>query len=428
MSALLDLNDVNLRLWTADRCLRSPGYAWHDGSRYQFGDPAMRTSRRTPRAVHTRYWTQLNTQPLTPPLGPARHSADLAHGHLSALLQDAGQVGPWLLAVPGNMGRDALSLLLGIAPHVPIEIAGLTHRSALIAAANGITHGLHIELQLHQLLVTPLQAQSHAVEAQASLSLPGQGLLALQDRLATTLADLFVQQTRFDPLRSADAEQALYDAMGETLDALREQAETTITIGDYSARVTRDDLLGIGRALSQQLAPLLTGAGPALIEYPLSLLPGLDLDRPLQAISTSSLADYARQHAAELQQPADGLMVQRALPVTAQAAGVVDTLDTVTDSQAAIPDHGANGVNLGEAAVRPTHRLDGTHARRLGHETNLSGSATLHFDGDALTLTGRLAPDFLVNGEVASPGQVLKAGDHLTDSLGLDCRLIVVED
>jgi hypothetical protein len=69
MTALLDLHDSSLRLWHEDTFLESPGYAWHDGNHFRFGLPAMHTQRRTPRDVNTRYWSQLSTQPLSPPPG-----------------------------------------------------------------------------------------------------------------------------------------------------------------------------------------------------------------------------------------------------------------------------------------------------------------------------------------------------------------------
>ena len=85
MIAIIDLNDVALSLWYHDETLHSPGYVLFDGGSYRFGTPAMRTSRRTPKTVNTRFWSQLNTQPLVPVLGTARHTADLAHSHLAEL-------------------------------------------------------------------------------------------------------------------------------------------------------------------------------------------------------------------------------------------------------------------------------------------------------------------------------------------------------
>jgi hypothetical protein len=50
----------------------------------------------------------------------------------------------------------------------------------------------------------------------------------------------------------------------------------------------------------------------------------------------------------------------------------------------------------------------------------------LRFDGDTLTLSGTVAPDLLVNGKPATPGQILTPGDELSDALGFQAQLIVV--
>ena len=65
-------------------------------------------ARRAPRDINNRFWHRLSTQPLSPALGPARHTADLVHAHLEALLGDLG--GDLTLAIPGAMESGQLSL------------------------------------------------------------------------------------------------------------------------------------------------------------------------------------------------------------------------------------------------------------------------------------------------------------------------------
>ena len=418
MTAILDLNDIALRLWHQEDCVHSPGYALYDGNQYHFGHPALKTSRKTPRAVHTRFWSQLNTQSLAPALGPARHTADLAHSHLQALHNAAGAPRRVLIAAPGSMNREQLALLLGIIQHLPFDIAGLVHRTAALGAASGLHEGQHVELQLHQIVVTPFQADDGHIQALESQTLPGAGLLALQDQLATTLSSLFVNQTRFDPLRSATAEQALYDAMPRLLDDLQASGEAQLAIEGYSARVTREDLAQIGERLCDQLKPLLGRDWPVLLEYPLSQLPGLALEQSTHAIASDALAGLITEHLPVLEQSPDSLMLCRRVPRSTKATASAPML---AEQDEAI-------VELAEPAPRPTHLLQGFSATRLHHETTIDTGAVLRFDGDALTLTGTIAPDLLVNGKAATPGQVLSPGDVLSDSLGFSGQLILVED
>jgi len=413
MTAILDLHDSNLRFWHTDACLESPGYAWFDGSQFRFGLPAMRTQRRTPRAVNTRYWSQLSTQPLSPPLGQARHGADLVHAHLNELHQLASQPQSALLTVPGSMDREALSLLLGIVEHLPFHIAGIVHRSALIGAASGLDRGLHVELQLHQTLITPFSVDGDCVIAASSQVIPGEGMLALQDRLATAIAGSFVAQTRFDPLRSADAEQSLYDALPLALTTLQSQTEAQIAISGYSARITRDDLRGVGTAYSQMLEPLLTGDAPVVLETPLDLLPGLTLSVPHQNTSGAVIANVVSESVSQLLQAPEQLALNRKVPVVhTPGATVKETLSP----NAVTPN------------APPTHVLIGARALRLDQTTPLSNGSVIQRTEAGVTVSSAASATVFINTELAIAGQLINIGDHLTDETGFSAQFIVVED
>ncbi len=153
--ALLDINDCNLQLWGADSAVQSPGYALLEGKEYRFGTAARSSARLRPRDINNRFWWQLNTEPLQPALGPARHTADLVHAHLQQVHREAGQPEELLLACSGSMQREQLSLLLGIAQQCPFDAVGLVNRSALLGSLLGGRGRLfHLELQLHQALLT----------------------------------------------------------------------------------------------------------------------------------------------------------------------------------------------------------------------------------------------------------------------------------
>ncbi len=440
MMGVLDLNDVALRLWYRDDSLHSPGYAWFDGNGYHFGTTASQTSRRTPRAVNTRFWSQLNTQALTPAVGPARHAADLVHGHLESLHQSVGAPEKVLIAAPGNMTREQLSMLLGIVQALPFNIGGLVHRTSVLGAASGLDQGLHVELQLHQLVVTPFQTVDGHTEAGESQTLPGRGLLALQDQLATAISGLFVAQTRFDPLRSADAEQILYDSLGSILQTIGQRGETALEIDGYRARISLGDLTGIGQRLADQLAPLLDQDLAVLLEYPLSLLPGLALANEVRSINSDALHGLINEQLGQLEQSPDALVLKRQVPRPASTRDALsaDSAPTSADGLADTPAYTPAGIldekvndpalQIAEPALRPTHLLQGNRATAISSNAPLAGGIELRFDGDTLALTGTVPPDFLVNGAVATPGCILRAGDELSDSLGFQARLIIVED
>ena len=78
----------------------------------------------------------------------------------------------------------------------------------------------HLEIQLHQAVISELAERNEQVELQRTTPLPGCGLLQLQERLVELIAAEFVRQTRFDPRRKAATEQQLYDALPAALRAL----------------------------------------------------------------------------------------------------------------------------------------------------------------------------------------------------------------
>ena len=90
---LLDANDCYLQLWGSGQSVQSPGYALLEDGEYRFGQAARGSARLRPRDINNRFWWQLNTEPLQPALGPARHTADLVHAHLQQIHREAGQPG-----------------------------------------------------------------------------------------------------------------------------------------------------------------------------------------------------------------------------------------------------------------------------------------------------------------------------------------------
>jgi hypothetical protein len=277
--AFLDANDATLQLWCGESQLQSPGYALLEGNQYRFGSAARAAARLQPRNINTRFWWQLNMEPLQPALGPARHTGDLVHAHLQAMHEEVDKPDEWILAVPGSMQREQLSLLLGIIAQCPFDAVGLVNRSvALASALTGSGRMFHLEIQLHQALLSELTESNGVVELQRAVPLPGCGMLQLQERLVETIAAAFIRQTRFDPRRKAGTEQALYDRLPDTLRTLQSQAETNIEVNGYRARINRSDLANAGQRLFDAAPQAMGVARPddqILLDPLATLLPGL---------------------------------------------------------------------------------------------------------------------------------------------------------
>ncbi|GAB5445147.1 hypothetical protein [Gymnodinialimonas sp.] len=414
--ALLDINDCNLVLWHGDQRVQSPGYALHRDSRYLFGNEARAAARLQPRNVNTRYWWHLSTEPLQPELGTARHSADLAHAHLQALHAEGGDAEEVIFSVPASMQREQLALLLGIARACPFSAVGLVNRSVLLGSLHAREAQLwHLELQLHQSLLTRVGADETTVSLQEHIALPGHGLLQLQEKIVEIVAREFVRQTRFDPRRSAASEQTLYDALPAALRSLQTSTETNVEIDGYRARIARSDLVKASEGLRRSIEETANGSPAPMIADPLAaLLPGfVDALTGARIIDQDDLHNAMSSQLEHLVQRAANLHYITALPrLESNAAASASPIDPVAQSP-------------GRAAA--THLLNGHSAMTLANANSLlpDGCALRHEkDGWRLAVQGASAS---VNGERVDSETSLIAGDQL-EIAGHGYTVISVQD
>lgn len=412
---ILDLIDCNLQLWHADAHAESPGYALLQDDAFLFGSAARAAARIHPRHINTRYWWQLNTEGLQPALGSARHSADLAHNHLLALHHAGGAPEDILLAVSGSMQPEQLSLLLGIAQACPFRPVGLVNRSVALGSIYARQRPLwHLEIQLHQSLLTLLACTGDRIEVQRSVPLPGAGMLQLQDRLAEIIATAFVRQTRFDPRRQAGTEQMLYDALPTALQSLQHSNETNIEVQGYQARLLRDDLSAAGAQLIASTGEFI-GTGADIICDPwAALLPGLveTLDG-IRITTGDAVHDALIAHGDTLLQSSANL-------------NYVTALHTLGNAVAAAPTRSAQAAR--PTLALPTHVLSGHTARPLtAAGTPLGNGWAIQLQANQYMLqpgTGSA----LING-AATPAEptVLQCGDCIAIDTMTPVTLICVD-
>jgi hypothetical protein len=265
----------------------SPGYALVDGHTLLTGVEAADNARLKPRLVNNRFWGELDTTPLGRPFAGDLTHADLAHAHLSTVWsQVESGVDSVILAVPGSHSDHQLGLILGIARACGIPVNGMV--DAAVAAARrprDETNLLHLDLQLHAVVLTELTQDRELVRRRVQVS-EHTGLIALQDAWAKRVARTFVQHTRFDPLHVATTEQELYRRLPGLLDRLccKEHASLEMETGGrvHTIEVDRRNLL---EAVEEpydgvvQLVRLLKRAGQPvtlLLSHRAAGLPGLE--------------------------------------------------------------------------------------------------------------------------------------------------------
>ncbi len=321
---VLDINDSSLGLWrNSELALSSPGYALLDGGAYRFGETARDEARLHPRQINHRYWSQLDTEPLTPAFGAGRHTADLVHSHLLAIHEAGGRPDKLVLAAPGSLQHDQLALLLGIIEQCPFSVAGLVDRAVAATAGQAVNaYNWHVELQLNQALVTGMRYEAGQLIRDNLVPIPGSGWLAIQESLARAVAEAFIRQTRFDPRHSARDEQALFDALPGILRKLLSASETNVDLDGRQARVERASLAQACESHYQRLLPTLSTGdaqvflGPTLFGLPalMDKLPGARQCEP------GAVSGGVDRHQQQVLADGSGIRFITSLPASAGAA------------------------------------------------------------------------------------------------------------
>ena len=317
--------------------------------------------------------------------------------------------------MPGTMEPAQLSLLLGILQTLPVTARSVIHRSALIGSAVGEACA-HVELHLHQASITVVSVTDGIATAQETQLLPGQGLLGLMDEIAERIGEQFVSQTRFDPQRRAETEQALYQQIPSLLGSLVTQSEISCTVEGHTARIVREALAPVGATFSRALAPLLpAGVERIALDALLSELPGLTL--PGERISVNA---EIIPRAAHLLEVTEGeLIFQREAPCSGLVGpGNPPGIAAQEDAPVAEADSGHTA-----SAAAVTHQLIAGHATLLTLGSSVTDGVVLSGINE-LTVTTEAA--VTLNGRSVEGVTAISAGDRLTVA-GVDVDFIVVE-
>ncbi len=274
----IELNDSEIRVARGtDIILRQPGYAVIMPDRIEIGQNAWKIARSNPRATCNRYWSQLSQDSLIVPSRLARHNADLAYAQLLALHELAGKPEEVLFAVPGSYTRDQLSLLLGIVEACPFTAAGLVDAAtACVAAVADAGDYSHLDIHLHYAVITTLDVTDQVSRTSVKI-VDNNGITNIYDTCAGFLSDLFIDQSRFDPLHHAETEQHLYEQIPHCFRQMKDSDEVTLEIQykdkRYHAKVFREPLLERLKAHYEKIYREI--AGPSiLVSDRLDLLPG----------------------------------------------------------------------------------------------------------------------------------------------------------
>ncbi|HNP65532.1 MAG TPA: hypothetical protein PKH39_16485, partial [Woeseiaceae bacterium] len=209
------LNDAGIVVVNGDRILyQEPGFALLEDDHVITGAAAYASAKLQPRRIQNRYWSDLRADSLPDRRYRQLSAADLVSNQLEQMWKQVASEGDCLaVAVPPYMNSENLGLLLGIAAELSIPIVAMCD-AAVCATRRQYEHAVvvHIDLSLHSSMLTRLM-QEGQVQFERTAVIEDNGLLLLQETWLKIIAEAFVQQSRFDPLHTAETEQMLQDRM-----------------------------------------------------------------------------------------------------------------------------------------------------------------------------------------------------------------------
>lgn len=213
------LNDAGITLLNDQGILyREPGFAILNDEHLTTGNAAFGQARINPRGIQHRYWSALESKPLTDKRFNHLSAADLVSRQLEQMWAAAGGADPQLIvAVPAYMDAGNLGLLLGVAGDVGLSFVTLVD-AAVAATRREYTDAVlvHIDIGLHESMLSRM-LQNGQSQVERTEVLQDCGVNALYNAWIKTLAETFVQQSRFDPLHTAETEQILFNKLGKWL-------------------------------------------------------------------------------------------------------------------------------------------------------------------------------------------------------------------
>jgi hypothetical protein len=444
-----------------------PGYALIEGEELLTGHAALGRGRLKPRRVHHRFWDELDTTPLPRPFPRGLNRGDLAHAHLSRIwstvLKRPASVPADLrgdqviLAVPGSLSADQLSLLLGIAKACAMPVVGMVD-AAVAASAHGYPGAplLHLDLLLHRVVLTEMSQEDGEVIRRRVETIEEAGLVELLDLWAKHIADLFIHETRFDPLHSATTEQSLYDHLPETLARLR-RADSALLVmeaggKEKSAELSQQQVVAAADRIYQSILQLVRSSAetgtPAtlLLSHRITQLPGLEqqlvdaFGTAMVKLSAGAAAAGALEHRRLIAGSAEEIPFITRLPATAAVEA---------DSPAATED--AEEPSSERRTRRPTHVVYegvaypiteqllalGTEIREGNRGIELSGPTagvsrthcSIFLSEGRVLVEDHSTEGTFLNDQMVEGTARLETGDRLRlGSPGIELQLITVEE
>ena len=370
----IHLNDADITVSDGERVIyREPGFAYLGHDSLTTGSKAFAHSRMDPRRIQNRFWLDLNTTPFADSRFSHLSAADLASRQLEQLWE------PWqegiselVVAVPAYMSAESLGLFLGIAGELELPVVAMV--DAAVASTRREYKGavpVHVDLGMHRAMLTRI-AQPGMAQTDRTELIDSVGVQVLYDAWLKTVADAFVQQSRFDPLHTAETEQMLLNRLAGWLREASSRDSVAMEIESsghrYTAELESLALIGAAAPFYQQIASVLRSL------YRAEDLPAIQVTERVARMPglTEMLKARVGGEVFVLESGATARGAFARCRGVSRAAGSVRLLRQLPWDQSAI-DTGAHAIEKSNAG-EPTHLLHGHLAYSIGDSPLILGS------------------------------------------------------
>lgn len=333
-----------------------------------------------------------------------------------------GPINDLVIIAPSNLNQTQLELLLGILNAVGKSPSAILDR-ALVHQHVIAKAGIHLDLQWRQMVATEISLEGDQLIVGKSSTLPGNGYLDLLEQCLEHCADMCVEQTRFDPRRSAEAEQLLFNAIPNALATLTHSEEASLSVSGYDFKVSRTGLEFVGKRL---MAAVEGASGAVSVDGLLAGLPGIEFD---STASQPRLAEAAEEILGSRAPDAELSRISRAnIEHTQQTENPPSEANVEDVSKEAEETTRTDNSNAAPAAdfAGPTHILINSRAYSIADQSAEAQGFGLITEGDRV----RIAEDFRSQVNVLSTESShdqLHAGCRLYRNDGTEALLIRVE-
>lgn len=242
MTHVLHINDNNLLLQKSsdqgeggDLVVRSQGYAWLKDNDVFFDINSEQSPfsqcRLVPQQINNRYWQQCSEAAISANSSGMRHAADLIWKHLGVLKRKF-DLHELALIVPANYREPHLKLLLGVAKANDLSVSAVISKPVLAVQNANFPIGdvYHIDVQLHQTVVSKLTVNSSQVTLNDIEINTELGLHTLYDSLLNALQASFIKSDRVDPLHDASSEQQLFDQLAYLVECSGKDEKVNVNV------------------------------------------------------------------------------------------------------------------------------------------------------------------------------------------------------